>query len=129
MDGRDERERTGRPREIASAYNGDAVLARLSTAVQASCFRPDDRSRVLAACHALRHTLDRCTGRTLQERWADFERSAWPEWVAGRERPSANWWTGGVRVAVTARLVQPSWALLRDAHLPKWLFLPNAPKR
>ncbi len=121
MEGMNERERNCRPSGMEPAYNGDAVLARLSAAVRASRFRPDDRSRMLAACHALRRALDRCTGRTLQERWADFERSAWPEWVAGRDRPSANWWTGGVRVAVTARLVQPSWALLRDAHLPKWI--------
>ena len=116
-----ERERSDRAPEAAPDDDDADFRARLLAAAAASRFRVEDRPRVLAACRALCLALDTCPGRTVHERWVTFEQTIWPAWVAGRHRPSPNWWTGGVRVAVTARLVRPSWALLREAHLPKWI--------
>ena len=66
--------------------------------------------------------LDRCPGRTLQDRWLHFEKNIWPGWLANENRLSPEHrWTWGVRVLVMARLVVPSWEWTRHVHLMKWI--------
>jgi integrase/recombinase XerD len=62
-----------------------------------------------------------CPGLTLQERWQNFEQHIWPQWLAGQGRPPGKWWTGGVRVAVTAHLVRPGWELLCHSNTATWM--------
>src|SRR5438067_1816150 len=42
--------------------------------------------------------LDTCGGTTLEERWAEFQRRVWPEWLAGRQPSTDNRWAGGLRL-------------------------------
>jgi len=65
--------------------------------------------------------LDTCGGTTLEERWAEFQRRVWPEWLAGRRPSTDNRWAGGLRLAVLGRLVRPDWATLRYAFFVNWL--------
>ncbi|GHO63073.1 hypothetical protein KSC_019650 [Ktedonobacter sp. SOSP1-52] len=102
-------------------YEGDSFLGQL-THVQASMrFHPYARQQILRTFEPLRQALDTCHGLTLQERWQNFEQHIWPQWLAGQDRPLEKWWTGGVRVAVTARLVRPGWDLLCHSNTATWM--------
>ncbi len=99
-----------------TAYDGDHLEECLRSAATALLFDGNTSRQLVLASEHLRRVLDGCCGRTLQERWEEFEERVWPEWVAGRDRPPGKRWTGGVWVAVTARLVRPGWDFLRSAH-------------
>jgi site-specific recombinase XerD len=102
-------------------YEGEAFLGHLTRALAEMRFHPSIRKPILRTFDPLRHALDTCHGLTLQERWQDFEQSIWPQWLAGHARPAGKWWTGGVRVAVTARLVQPGWEFLCHSNTATWI--------
>ncbi len=89
-------------------YEGDLFLGQLTRALAEMRFHSHARQQILRTFDPLRQRLDACPGLTLQERWQNFEQFIWPQWLAGQDRPAGKWWTGGVRVAVTARLVRPS---------------------
>ncbi|HZO75769.1 MAG TPA: hypothetical protein VFB60_26450 [Ktedonobacteraceae bacterium] len=92
-------------------YEGDSFLDQLTRAQASMRFHPYARQQILRTFEPLRQTLDACHGLTLQERWQNFEQHIWPQWLAGQDRPAGKWWTGSVRVAVTARLVRLGAAL------------------
>src|SRR5579875_1437397 len=92
-------------------YDRYLFCEQLRTAMASMRFRPADRQPIAKTFASLCEALERCAGQTLQERWQDFEHRVWPVWLAGQDRPPGKRWTGAVRVAVTARLVQPGWDL------------------
>src|SRR5579864_4407637 len=102
-------------------YDQHMFLDQLTTAMENMRFHPHARQQIPRTFEALCRALDSCQGVTLQDRWQDFERRIWPQWLAGQERPPGKWWTGGVRVAVTARLVRPGWDLLCTSNTATWM--------
>ncbi len=102
-------------------YEGDSFLGQLTCALGEMRFHSHARQQILRTFEPLRRTLDACPGLTLQERWQNFEQHIWPQWLAGQDRPLGKWWTGGVRVAVTARLVRPGWELLCHSNTATWM--------
>ena len=102
-------------------YEGDSFLGQLTGALAEMRFQPYARQQILRTFEPLRQTLDACHGLSLQERWQEFDQSIWPQWLTGQGRPAGKWWTGGVRVAVTARLVRPSWDLLCHSNTATWM--------
>lgn len=121
---------TGRVAHLATArviavapYDRAALLAHLREEVAGYRFR--DRSearRMLRAAGFTLDALDRLPGDRLADRWEAFETTVWPRWLAGDGRPPVNTtWTWGVRVLVTARLVQPSWPFLTRSRTAQWV--------
>jgi site-specific recombinase XerD len=107
-------------------YDGRSFLAQLTGAMAGMGFHPHARQHILRTFDPLCCALETCHGLTLQQRWRDFEQHIWPRWLAGQERPPGKWWTGSVRVAVTARLVQPAWELLCSSNTATWMkYLPE----
>ena len=102
-------------------YDGSQVLLALEHAVARFRFTPNDQQRMLVACRHFRSVLDDLDGSTLQARWQRFEEQLWPAWVANHNRPPAYRWTWGARALVTARLVRPSWAFLREIRVSQWV--------
>src|SRR6266496_4204152 len=97
---------------VGAPYDGRLFFEQLTTAMTGMHFHRHARQQITNTFESLCCALDTCAGHTLQQRWQEFERRIWPAWVAGRDRPSGHWWTGAVRIAVTARLVQPGWDFL-----------------
>lgn len=65
-----------------------AALLSLSDQIVASLrFSQEDKGRMGGACRHLAVALDRCHGRTLEQRWRDFEKTVWPLWANGVNRP------------------------------------------
>lgn len=80
-----------------------------------------DDSRMLSAVLATFDVLDHLAGVTLAERWQLFEEEVWPRWRAGHERPVAgDHWSYGVWALVISRLVNPSWATIKQARISDW---------
>lgn len=110
------------PRLADVAYDGDALLTRLQSVVAKMNFHDTTRLATLRACRSLRSVLDKREGKTLQERWEDFEEMVWPRWVSGQDRPDPVYnWTGGVRAAIMARIVRPSGRVLDSARYRDWI--------
>ena len=106
-------------------YDQHMFLDQLTAAMGNMRFHQHARQHIPRTFEALGYALENCQGLTLQERWQDFEQRIWPQWRAGQDRPAGKWWTGGVRVAVTARLVRPSWDLLCTSNTATWMkYLP-----
>ncbi len=102
-------------------YDQHVFLEQLTVAMETMRFHPHARQQIPRTFEALGGALESCQGVTLQERWKDFEQRIWPQWLAGQSRPPGKWWTGGVRVAVTARLVRPGWDLLCTSNTATWM--------
>jgi site-specific recombinase XerD len=102
-------------------YEGQVLLDQLTVAMEGMRFHPHARQQIPHTFDPLRRALETCHGLTLQERWQDFEQRIWPQWLAGQDRPAGKWWTGAVRVAVAARLVQPSWDFLCTTYTATWM--------
>src|SRR6266581_2114464 len=79
-------------------YDQQVFLDQLTLALQHMGFHQYARQQIAHTFEALCRALQSCQGRTLQERWQDFEQRIWPQWRAGYDRPAGKWWTGGVRV-------------------------------
>lgn len=110
------------PARTSPAYDGHELLKQLRSAIGTLRFRVEDKCRLNRSCEELVGVLDRCPGRTLQDRWLHFEKNIWPGWLANENRLSPEHrWTWGVRVLVMARLVVPSWEWTRHVHLMKWI--------
>jgi hypothetical protein len=80
-----------------------------------------ERSKMRAVCRYLADALDRCSGSTLQQRWNDFEKRFWPKWKAGVDRRGREYWTWGVRVLISARMIAPSLDMLSDLRVNQWI--------
>ncbi len=107
-------------------YDGHLLLEHLHAALAQMPFQQHARQQILRTFDPLCRTLESCRGLTLQERWYDFEQRIWPRWLADEDRPAGAWWTGGVRIAVTARLVRPGWNLLCTTYTATWMkFVPE----
>jgi len=104
-----------------ATYDRHVLFAHLAAAVATMRFDPEVRRQILHAAQALCEVLDQCPGSTLQERWQAFEQRVWPDWLVGRHRPPGKWWTGGVRVIVTGRLVRPGWDFLCTTYTATWV--------
>lgn len=102
-------------------YDGQVLLEQLAAAMEGMRFHPHARQQIPHTFGPLLRALSTCHGLTLQERWQDFEQRLWPQWLAGQDRPAGKWWTGAVRVAVAARLVQPSWDFLCTTYTATWM--------
>ncbi len=102
-------------------YDPHVFLDQLTLAMENMRFHQHARQQISQTFEALCRALENCQGITLQERWQDFEQQIWPQWLAGRDRPAGRWWTGGVRVAVTARLVRPGWDFLCTSSTATWM--------
>lgn len=110
----------------SAPYDRYLFCEQLRTAMVNMRFRPADRQPIAKTFASLGEALEGCAGQTLQERWQDFEHRVWPAWLAGQDRPPGKRWTGAVRVAVTARLVQPGWDLLCSTYTATWVrYLPT----
>ena len=104
-----------------TAYDHDELLNLLTGAIVPLRFSRNDKVRLMAGCTDLADALDRCSGLTLQDRWARFERTVWPKWEVGEDRRATARWMWGARVIVMARLVCPSWEWLSKVHLSRWV--------
>ncbi len=102
-------------------YDQHVFLEQLTAAMGDMRFHQHARQQILRTFETLCRALEHCLGLTLQERWQDFEQRIWPQWLAGHDRPPGKWWTGGVRVAVTARLVRPGWDFLCTSNTATWM--------
>src|SRR5260370_3716362 len=102
-------------------YDGQVLLDQLVAAMEGMHFHPHAGQQIRDTFDPLCRALEACHGLTLQERWQDFEQRIWPQWVAGQHRPAGKWWTGAVRVAIAARLVQPSWDFLCTTYTATWM--------
>src|SRR5260370_35731259 len=92
----------------SALYNGGELLKYLTEAIVPLRFAADRKGRLGSACKGIVSALDGCGGKTLQERWSNFEQIVWPKWMAGKDRPACRWrW--GTRVIVITRVVLPSW--------------------
>jgi integrase len=110
------------PAGISPAYDGYDLLRQLRGAMATLRFRAEDKCRLNRSCEELVGVLDRCPGRTLQDRWLHFEKNIWPGWLANENRLSPEHrWTLGARVLVMARLVVPRWEWTCHVHLMKWI--------
>jgi integrase len=110
------------PARTSPAYDGYGLLRQLRSAITTLRFRAEDKRRLNRSCEELVGVLDRCPGRTPQDRWLHFEKNIWPGWLANEDRLSPEHrWTWGVRVLVMARLVVPSWEWTCHVHLVKWI--------
>jgi integrase len=101
-------------------YNRVALLARSDEVVASLRLSHEDKSKMRGACRHLADALDRCLGITLQQRWRDFEKTVWPAWASGVDRP-CTLWTWGARVLVPARIVVPSMEWLCDLRVNQWV--------
>lgn len=98
------------PVRTSPAYDERGFLKQLRNAIATLRFTANDKNRLNRSCEELVRVLNRCPGKTLQDRWLHFEKNIWPRWLASENRPSADdRWTWGARVIVMARLVVPSW--------------------
>jgi hypothetical protein len=95
-----------KPSLAAQPYDRSALLALCDQIIASLRFSQEDKSKARNACQHLADALGRCRGQTLQQRWRDFEKSVWPSWVKGVNRPCVLW-TWGARVIVPARVVEP----------------------
>jgi hypothetical protein len=79
-----------------------------------------DKTKMRGACRHLADALDRCSGSTLQHRWNHLEKTIWPKWNAGIDRP-CSLWTWGARVLVPTRMIVPSIEWLHDVRVNQWI--------
>src|SRR5258708_911185 len=107
--------------EIVTPYDCSLLFERLTNALATMRFHPSVGQQMTKTFPYLCTALEGCVGLTLQERWQDFEQRVWPLWLAGQDRPPGKWWTGAVRIAVTARLVQPGWGFLCTTYTATWI--------
>jgi len=104
----------------SAPYDRHRLIEYLTAALVRLQFRADRKGRVASACKGVVDALDSCAGDTLQDRWASFEQTVWPEWMAGKKRPSCRWrW--GTRVIVTSRVVLPSWEWISNLRVQQWI--------
>jgi hypothetical protein len=120
---------------MSARYNRKDLLAKLNAAVDATRLFlsvrskaasrhrvAQDKRKAIRACEAFVTSLDDCSGRTLQERWAEFESTVWQKWMAGKDRAGQPYhWAWGPRMIVMSRLVVPSWEWIKDVHLMNWI--------
>ncbi|WP_187289431.1 tyrosine-type recombinase/integrase [Xylanimonas cellulosilytica] len=65
--------------------------------------------------------LDGLDGESLAERWAVFEQTVWPRWLAGEDRlPWVTRWGCGVWSLVISRLVTPVWDTVARVRMSDW---------
>jgi hypothetical protein len=88
-------------------YERDALLSLSDEVIASLRLSHVDKSKMCSACRHLADALDRSRGITLQQRWYFFEKTVWPAWAKGVDRP-CTLWTWGARVLVPARIVVPS---------------------
>jgi hypothetical protein len=96
-----------KPSLAAQPYDRSALISFSNQIIASLRFSDEDKSKAHNACQHLADALGRCSGRTLQQRWRVFEKSVWPSWKKGMNRPCCLW-TWGARVIVPARVVLPS---------------------
>jgi integrase len=101
-------------------YDHDALLSCCYQIVASLDLRREYKSNMRASCRHLANALDNCEGKTLQQRWEDFEKSVWPRWVKGVNRP-CTLWAWGARVVVPSRVVVPTMAWLKAIHVNQWI--------
>jgi hypothetical protein len=101
-------------------YDRDALLSRSDEVVASLRLSHEDKSKMCSACRHLADALDRSRGITLQQRWYFFEKTVWPVWASGVDRP-CTLWTWGARVLVPARIVVPSMEWLCDLRVNQWV--------
>jgi integrase len=118
---------------MSARYNRKDLLKKLNAAIEATrLFTPSgapgkhrlahDKRKALRSAEAFATVLHGFSGRTLQERWNEFESTVWPKWIAGEDRPCQPYhWAWGPRVTVMTRLVVPSWEWIKDVHLMNWI--------
>jgi integrase len=102
-------------------YDRDRLLSIACEAI--SYFRLpviQDESKMRGACRHTADALDHCRGLSLQQRWNDFEKTIWPRWKAGLDRP-CSLWTWGARVLVPARIIIPTIGCLADMRVNQWI--------
>jgi integrase len=109
-----------KPSLAAQPYDRSALLALCDQIIASLRFSQEDKSKARNACQHLADALGRCRGRTLQQRWRDFEKSVWPSWVKRVNRPCVLW-TWGARVIVPARVVLPTIEWLSDVRVNQWI--------
>jgi len=101
-------------------YDRVALLSRSDEVVASLRLTDEDKSKMRGACKHLADALGRCPGITLQQRWQDFEKTVWPIWASGVDRP-CTLWTWGARVLVPARIVVPSMEWLHELRVNQWV--------
>lgn len=120
---------------MSARYNRRSLLAKLYAAIDAMRIGfnagsgvasknrlAHDKRKVIRSCEEFATALDGCSGRTLQERWTDFESTVWKKWMAGEERPCQPYhWAWGPRLAVMTRLIVPSWEWAGKVYLMNWI--------
>jgi hypothetical protein len=101
-----------------AGFDAESMTALLTDDVGRWQLRPVEVNTMRRAIGLFAGTLQGLPGDRLADRWATFEQSVWPQWTAGRDRPSlGRMWTWGVWAAVGSRSVQPSWPLLSTARV------------
>jgi len=101
-------------------YDRVALLSRSDEVIASLRLSREDKSKMRSACRHLATALDHGQGITLQQRWHDFEKTVWPAWAKGVNRP-CTLWTWGARVLVPARIVVPSMEWLCDLRVNQWV--------
>jgi integrase len=109
-----------KPSLAAQPYDRSALISFSNQIIASLRFSDEDKSKAHNACQHLADALGRCSGRTLQQRWRVFEKSVWPSWKKGMNRPCCLW-TWGARVIVPARVVLPSMEWLSDVRVNQWI--------
>ena len=97
---------------LSAVYRGAAVLDALLSIVPRLRTNEWKYEQAVLGCKFFVNSLNGCRGRSLQQRWCDFEATVWPEWSHAENRLPSHRRSWGPRVAVIGRLVRPS---------PKWL--------
>jgi len=101
-------------------YHRGRLLSIASELIRHFRFTEEDKSKANGACRHLADALDHSHGSTLQQRWDDFEKTIWPRWATGHERP-CTLWTWGARILVPARAVVPTMGWLSDIRVEDWI--------
>jgi hypothetical protein len=80
-----------KPSLAEQRYDRAALLARSDEIVAVLRLSHQDKGKMRSACRHLADALDRCPDITLQERWRAFEKTVWPLWATGVDRPCTFW--------------------------------------
>jgi hypothetical protein len=103
-------------------YDQAELLKSLHSALAVLRFHDRDKGRLKRACRFYVDALDICRGRTLQERWIDFEQTVWPKWVATRIAiHSAKRTRAGALIAVLTRHVRPTAKWVASMRVLEWI--------
>jgi hypothetical protein len=106
---------------MVEPFDAARLASQLEAAVRVWRFSFGAEGRMVRRCQEFASVLSDCWGRSVQERWDDFEDRIWPLWVDGHERVGGELWRWGTWAVVLTRSVRPGWAFMRTGRVGQWL--------